>query len=69
MSKQPAAKIANSPQAHQARRQAIGKGETVRFCAEWDQNCFDPAYPTEPLPTSSRSYARSSPGRPRTCLP
>jgi len=22
---------------------------TVRFCAEWDQNCFDPAYPTEPL--------------------
>ena len=23
--------------------------ETVRFCAEWDQNCFDPAYPTEPL--------------------
>lgn len=22
---------------------------TVRFCAEWDQNCFDPAYPTMPL--------------------
>ena len=23
--------------------------ECVRFCAEWDQNCFDPAYPTSPL--------------------
>jgi predicted HD phosphohydrolase len=23
--------------------------ECVRFCAEWDQNCFDPAYPTKPL--------------------
>ncbi len=23
--------------------------ETVRFCAEWDQNCFDPAYRHEPL--------------------
>jgi predicted HD phosphohydrolase len=22
---------------------------TVRFCAEWDQNCFDPAYQHEPL--------------------
>ncbi len=22
---------------------------TVRFCAEWDQNCFDPAYPRKPL--------------------
>ena len=22
---------------------------TVRFCAEWDQNCFDPAYKHEPL--------------------
>lgn len=22
---------------------------TVRFCAEWDQNCFDPAYRHEPL--------------------
>ena len=21
----------------------------IRFCAEWDQNCFDPAYPTQPL--------------------
>ena len=23
--------------------------ECVRFCAEWDQNCFDPAYQAEPL--------------------
>ncbi len=23
--------------------------DTVRFCAEWDQSCFDPAYPTKPL--------------------
>jgi predicted HD phosphohydrolase len=22
---------------------------TVRFCAEWDQNCFDPAYQHKPL--------------------
>ena len=22
---------------------------TVRFCAEWDQNCFDPAYKHKPL--------------------
>ena len=22
---------------------------TVRFCTEWDQNCFDPDYPTRPL--------------------
>jgi predicted HD phosphohydrolase len=23
--------------------------DTVRFCAEWDQNCFDPSYPTKDL--------------------
>ena len=23
--------------------------DTVRFCSEWDQNCFDPRYPTKDL--------------------
>lgn len=37
--------------------------ETVRFCAEWDQNCFDPAYDHQPLehfePMVREIFARS----------
>jgi predicted HD phosphohydrolase len=39
---------------------------TVRFCAEWDQNCFDPAYSHEPLehfaPMVREIFARPTPG-------
>ena len=37
------------PDARDALRDHPHYAETVRFCAEWDQNCFDPAYPAEPL--------------------
>ncbi len=38
----------------------------VRFCAEWDQNCFDPAYDHEPLehfePMVREIFARTPSG-------
>ena len=39
---------------------------TVRFCAEWDQNCFDPAYQHRPLeyfePMVRELFARTPSG-------
>ncbi|TPW13718.1 MAG: hypothetical protein FD127_1841 [Acidimicrobiaceae bacterium] len=39
---------------------------TVRFCAEWDQNCFDPAYRHSPLehfePMVREIFSRPTPG-------
>ena len=37
------------PDARDAFRQHPYYDDTVRFCAEWDQNCFDPSYPTKDL--------------------
>jgi len=37
------------PDAREAFRLHLHYEATVRFCAEWDQNSFDPAYPTQPL--------------------
>jgi predicted HD phosphohydrolase len=46
---------------------------TVRFCDEWDQTAFDPAYPTLKLsefePALRRIFARPAPAIPETAIP
>jgi predicted HD phosphohydrolase len=37
------------PEAREQYRDHPWYGTCDRFCADWDQTSFDPAYPTEPL--------------------
>ena len=48
------------PDPHDAYRDHPWFDSCANFCEQWDQESFDPDYPTEPIETFDRCCARSS---------